>query len=620
MSRASLFQAIASASEGSPPMESTSSQASLEVALAEEDHGALAEMLKTTRPSFVICLQPQAHAQNLQGLAHHVAQAQALPCHLLAVTLDGAAPLPGSAEWPDGMTVAWYSLRQGINDLTSLLARHDVKADALVTESSLPPAGMAEWLGAAPQLLHDQGWAFGMHGWDGSTFKSIEQAAVAQRLHLTFTANVWIATPTAWVMPRFAAPIAGTVEPIRFGSVTSSTDEVKDKEAFLACVTQGLSVHQKIEGGQKFSNALPVNIRNQNAETQADYKSLHFPPFKEHDTTEPKLIAQLRDVRVSGVRAYLYTRHNELLEESFGNGVESIKALKGIIPPYEPIVVKAVASSAHIQWQAMAGVFPPSVPLKETYVVAMWPDTYIYHHWLIACITRFWYLDVYPELARVPIVMNPFLRKYQFEYMDMLGLRENRLVFSNESISLQLQNAIYPTQIGTPPHSPQTIDWLRNKFLPHAGKVPAGYENGHYYISRKDGRSREILNEAEILEFLQPYGFKVVQWSMFSVAEQIAMAHHAKVIIGAHGSNMSNTVYINPGCKVLDIRSAKTTSDDPTLSAATMRISGHLYVTPTRRTHTNLETGDNSVPDMSHDNYLVDFTDFKAVFTQMMEA
>ena len=59
-------------------------------------------------------------------------------------------------------------------------------------------APLLEWLAAGRTLGQAKVWMFGMHGWDTARFSAIESAAAAQRLHLTFTANVWIATPEGW--------------------------------------------------------------------------------------------------------------------------------------------------------------------------------------------------------------------------------------------------------------------------------------------------------------------------------------------------------------------------------------------------------------------------------------
>ncbi len=591
-------------------------------ALSAGERGALEEMLRATQPAFMLLVHQEdaAGSQRLQEWMRCMAQAGSAGSQLLVVALDGATPSPQLPAPAADASITYCPAHVTNAELRALLHVHGVRADALVLNPSVPAGALQQWAGNAQTLVQDKGWLFGTHGWGAGMFAALEHAAAAQGLNLAFSANIWVATRTAWALPRLGAPIAGTVEPVRFGSITASVDAVTDRSRFLQCVDQGLSCYQPWDGGQQFANPLPRNIVGQAPEVRADYMHLHFPPFKEIDHTEAHCIANLRDVRVSGVRGYLYSRNNELLEQSFGVGSAGVAAVKAIIPPYEPIIRKAVASSDHIQWQTMAGVFAPSVQLDAPHVVAMWPDTYIYHHWMVGCLTRFWYLEAYPELAGLPIVMNPFIRKYQFEYMAMLGLLDkNRLVFSNDSVSLKLKQAIYPTHIGMAPHSPQAIHWLRHRFLRHAAKVPAGYENGLYYISRKDGRSREISNEAEILAFLQAYGFQVVEWSAFSVAEQIAMAHHAKVIIGAHGSNMSNTVYINPECKVLDIRNTKHNGHDLTISAATEVAGGKFYVTPTFCPPEHGRLRANNALDMSHDNHQINVADFKAVFTQMMD-
>lgn len=620
MSIPSLFEALAALDVNTVHGERNEFQPAGTTSALPVDSNTLADMLKATKPKLLVWVQTHLDVQHVQELANVLRQAQALPCHVLVATHGGSNFWTAPDTLPEGISVTFWPADQGALALFEQLQRHDVRVDAMLPDALLPAAVFSEWCTAARKAASERFWMLGIHAWNTGCIAMLEAAASMHGLNLAFSANAWIATTGGWALPTLAAPIAGGIEPVRYASVSAVTDEIGDRAAFLACLRAGVSSYRRHGSSTEFSNPLPANIASQSPEQQAHFCRLHFPPYKLQESSAPHLLVTLRDVRVAGVRGYMYARGNDLLEESMGIGETGVQAIKTILPSYEPILQEAVASNERFQWRALAAVFPPSIRLKGPYVVAMWPDTYIYHHWLMGCLPRFWYLDEYPELAGLPIVMNPFMRRYQSEYMHMLGLDSSRIVFAHESVSLHLSHAIYPTHFGNAPHSPQSIQWLRDKFLRHAAPVPAGFERGLYYISRRDGRAREISNEAQILEFLKPYGFEVVEWSAFTVSEQIGMAHHAKVIIGAHGSNMSNTIYINPRCKVLDIRNNRNSGDDLTLSAATMRISGHLYVTPSRRVNPLGDVVDNNVPDMSHDNYLVDFDDFRAVFAEMMDA
>jgi capsular polysaccharide biosynthesis protein len=222
-------------------------------------------------------------------------------------------------------------------------------------------------------------------------------------------------------------------------------------------------------------------------------------------------------------------------------------------------------------------------------------------------------LDEFPEMAKLPIVMGPVQSRYQVEYLDILGLLDNaRFIFRNPSVALSLNQAFYATLVDRPHSSKAVIDWMRGRFIKHAAKIPAGLENGLYYISRGDAGWRKISNEAEIIDFLKGYGFNVIRWTDYSVREQIALANHAKVLIGAHGSNMSNMVYTNPECRVLDIHNqAAGMAGSDWISFMVPTIGGRYYAV--------VGQNDNPLAPPSIADFAVNLEQFRSVFSQMMD-
>lgn len=73
------------------------------------------------------------------------------------------------------------------------------------------------------------------------------------------------------------------------------------------------------------------------------------------------------------------------------------------------------------------------------------------------------------------------------------------------------------------------------------------------YISRRAARWRRVINEAEVLEALRPWGFVPVQLEALSLAEQIALMQTAEAVIGIHGAGLTNLAFCQPGTLVVEI-------------------------------------------------------------------
>lgn len=574
---------------------------------------ALKTMFQHTRPKLMCYIQEAGSVSKLIDIISQLTSLEIKDYVVVVLTADRYIPVAN--EIVDDLSTDRILFTNSIvepYELHELVKETGVKFDAFIFDSALPAAAFTRWLNCAPTVLSDNSWLMGALSPSRSEISALEIESEKCNLNLTFTGDIWVATLIPCLMPNFQTSITGTAETIRFGSITQSVDEVSEKSVFLDCFKHGISCYQQFGGGRNFDKNLPENIKDKDEIVRSSFKLMNFPPYREPDWTEGHILANIRDVRIAGTKGYSYSRDGLLLEESFGIGTVAVRAIKEIIPPYELIVRKSQTTCEAMQWPGLTAIFPTNIELSSKYVIAMWPDAYIYHHWLVGCLTRFWYLDEFPELASLPIVMNPITRRYQLEYLQMLGLLNNRLVFSNESVSLKIGQSIYPSHFEAPSHSPNSIHWLRDKFLKHAAKLPDGLSTGRYYISRRDGRGRFLINELDVINFLEPFGFKIIEWSAFTVAEQIAISRNAEVIIGSHGSNMSNTVYISPGCKVLEIRPEGygPQAGDMTLTFATQAVGGKFFslVCPAPAGRVTVEV-----------DLQVDMIAFKSLFFEMME-
>jgi len=71
--------------------------------------------------------------------------------------------------------------------------------------------------------------------------------------------------------------------------------------------------------------------------------------------------------------------------------------------------------------------------------------------------------------------------------------------------------------------------------------------------SRSNTRKRRVENEPELEERLQSNGFRIVHCENISFRDQVGIFSGAKFIVGLHGAGLSNMVWADPPCKVLEI-------------------------------------------------------------------
>ncbi|WP_238375519.1 glycosyltransferase family 61 protein [Rickettsia massiliae] len=76
---------------------------------------------------------------------------------------------------------------------------------------------------------------------------------------------------------------------------------------------------------------------------------------------------------------------------------------------------------------------------------------------------------------------------------------------------------------------------LRNIFIKDNSKA---YDK--IYIARKYASTRKIVNEEELIEKIERFGFKVIYLELSSPYEQAQLFNKAKIIVGPHGSGFAN--------------------------------------------------------------------------------
>ena len=202
----------------------------------------------------------------------------------------------------------------------------------------------------------------------------------------------------------------------------------------------------------------------------------------------------------------------------------------------------------------------------------MWGGYYDFVFLVAAKLCRF--KEALPESEfKAAFLSYPlFDTTYERDFLALLGVSAGRVVDSRTTnVTFErcvLANAghwFYPNKAD--------ILALRKYIL--AQTPPAQGPRKRIYISRS-GR-RRILNEPEIIELLQVYGFEIIEDTPRSVTEQIRIYQNAEFIIGPHGASFSNILWCQPDTHLFEIFSPTYTPDFFRYLAHTLGLSYSAY-------------------------------------------
>ena len=169
------------------------------------------------------------------------------------------------------------------------------------------------------------------------------------------------------------------------------------------------------------------------------------------------------------------------------------------------------------------------------------PEGWNHYHWLFDVLPRVHLLGRWQAIIKHWAVSSR-LTSVQIESLKLLDIDRSQLLRLHAGERLRCQHLYAPSLPGsegcTPPWVPK---FLRERLLPPVENVPG---NGPaIYVMRGTNSERPVINEAELIAHLVQRGFRAIDPSKMSFAEQIATFRDARHIVAAHGAALANLVF-----------------------------------------------------------------------------
>lgn len=179
-------------------------------------------------------------------------------------------------------------------------------------------------------------------------------------------------------------------------------------------------------------------------------------------------------------------------------------------------------------------------------------------------------LDVLSSLALIEMhkveydyVWIPYNKEFIKEALDIWGIDSSKIIPLEHGQALQADTIIVPTNISQNPEVYSNANYYPDFLLKYVReKMLEGVQKKNIqmdfpekiFISRKDASaSRKIPNEDEVFALFEPLGYQRFEFSKFSMAEKIAVTHHAKSIVTFMGSGSTNILFASSDIKFYEI-------------------------------------------------------------------
>ncbi len=179
-----------------------------------------------------------------------------------------------------------------------------------------------------------------------------------------------------------------------------------------------------------------------------------------------------------------------------------------------------------------------------------------------------WFLDVLPRLhllqqsglfEEVDWFLVPSTRySYQTETLELLGIPKEKIISGEVYSHIQADRIIASTAPrGNHTLVPQwLITYLREAFLPvvaNTQEQEVQADGPLLFISRKDSKVRNVLNEDELQNVLGQYGFNTVVSSNFTISDKVRIFSQARFVLSPTGAGLISMLFCQPGTKLVEI-------------------------------------------------------------------
>ncbi len=208
-------------------------------------------------------------------------------------------------------------------------------------------------------------------------------------------------------------------------------------------------------------------------------------------------------------------------------------------------------------WTFRAEKLSPPELIQGTVVVLAGLSNNVYFHWLLDCLPRFELLRLSGvNLAEVDYFLVGDRLPFQQESLVTLGIPHSKILPLEQYLHIQATQLIVPSFPGAIAwFQPWVIDFLKATFLDPV--VDSCSEQANYptrlYISRQNTANRRIVNELELVQYLEQFGFVSIDLAALSIVEQAQLFARAEVIVAPHGSGLTNAIFCAPSTKIIEI-------------------------------------------------------------------
>lgn len=168
-----------------------------------------------------------------------------------------------------------------------------------------------------------------------------------------------------------------------------------------------------------------------------------------------------------------------------------------------------------------------------------------YFHWVLDHLPKLQLLDK----TDIPLIMSSSPPEFVIESLGTFESGWEEIPFNPHYLVKNLMVATTRRSEGY--LYPSAAHYLQTAF--NGKEFWSDWSSNRLYISRADAISRRIVNEIELVEYLEDHGFRAVRPERLTFEDQVDLFHGADIIVAPHGAGLANMAWCYMGAKIVEI-------------------------------------------------------------------
>jgi hypothetical protein len=170
------------------------------------------------------------------------------------------------------------------------------------------------------------------------------------------------------------------------------------------------------------------------------------------------------------------------------------------------------------------------------------------------------YLQLFDELAGLPVITMAGMPQGCFDLFSMLGCPEDRLLKLGPKDAILCDTLYVPTAVGgvepsyTTYSVPAKLCQMFRDLMTNAALGPTHPPVEPFrkvFIQRRNVATKGVANDLEVEKFMCDCGFELIDPGALSLFEQVKIAHETKYFVTAGGSQMHLADFAQVGASLL---------------------------------------------------------------------